>query len=77
MNLKRTSMFISFALFTLTLAACGQKPQSIQPREIERWESSALMADQAVTLQEIAFDDGTVCSSFVNPTDSSSEQDCW
>ena len=73
MNLRHISMFISLALFILTLAACSQTVQSIQAKEIERWETNALVADQTVTLQEIAYQDGTVCSSFVNTTDGSNQ----
>jgi hypothetical protein len=63
---------------TLLLAACGQREELAQPKEvINQWNSSAQVGDQTTVLHEIAYDDGTICSSFTNPDDNRTEEECW
>lgn len=87
MNLKMLSPLTILALLVLSLAACTQtspapnRPQVIeqagQPKVIEKWVSSLQVGKHTTLLYEVAYSDGTICSSFINPDDNSIQEECW
>jgi hypothetical protein len=78
MNRKRINTLIALTLLALALVACTQQSaRPNQPQAIEQWNMGLQVGDQTTVLHEVAYDDGTICSSFTNPYDNSIQEECW
>lgn len=74
--MKRLSTLL--LLPVLLLAACGQREELTQPKEvINQWDSSLQIGEHTTVSHEIVYDDGTICSSFINPDDNTTQEECW
>lgn len=76
--MKRLSTLL--LLPVLLLAACGQKNTSelTQPKEvINQWDSSIQVGEHSTVSHEVVYEDGTICSSFTNPDDNRTQEECW
>jgi hypothetical protein len=74
--MKRLSILLFLPL--LLLAACGQREELTQPKEvINQWDSSLQIGEHTTVAHEVVYDDGTICSSFTIPDNNRTQEECW